>query len=213
MNGCGGEQRVVLLAMLVMGADTKVIVENLDRIEVLLGDVSEVEWLQLWECCRILGWARRGKQYDFTASWFEEHSKSLDTRMALLLLKRAGIGDVGRTWGRVFFSKCSNEDSVILEFGLSLEIGLASLETVDWSHVLYLSRRLKQITTPDLLSIAHVLQGDIPEDVAETVLSESDRHNEIFVSMCEDVYANLVAERAEKVSDVSKRDGWFEQKQ
>ena len=218
LNGSDDEQRVVLIAMLVMWTDSDVIASNLYRIKETLAAATEGEWQRLWEVCRVLGWARRGDQYDFSGSWFEEHSETLEGRLALLLLKRAERGEVSRAWGREFILRYPDDDPTILELALSVEIGPDEPESedwshVDWTHILYLSRRMKQSKARGFLSLAHILQGVIPESVAETVLSESDVHNEVFVTLCEGVYANIVAERAEQVSAVSARDGWFEQRE
>ena len=217
LNAPNEEEKVVLLAMLVMWADSHVMAGNLDRVNETLGTATEGEWQRLWEVCRVLSWARRGEQCDFSGSWFERHGEGLDERMAVLLLKRAERGEVGRTWGRTFISNYPHDDPSILELALSLEIGPDEPESedwshVDWSHILYLSRRMRQSKARGFLSMAHILQGEIPEGAADRVLSESDVHNEVFVTLCEGVYANIVAERAEKVSAVAERDGWFEQR-
>lgn len=217
LNASNEEDKVVLLAMLTMWTDAHVIAGNLYRINETLAMATEGEWQRLWEVCRVLGWARRGEQCDFSGSWFERHSETLHERLAVLLLKRAERGEVGRTWGRSFISKYPDDDSSILELALSLEIGPDVPQSedwshIDWSHILYLSRRMRQSKARSFLSMAHTLKGGVPESVAELVLSESDLHNEVFVTMCEGVYANVVAARAEKVSAVSEGDGWFEQR-
>ena len=193
LNASNEEERVVLLAMLVMWADSHVIASNLQRINEALGTATKGEWQRLWEVCRVLGWARRGEQCDFSGSWFERHSGTLEGRLAVLLLKRAERGEVSRTWGRTFISIYPDDDPTILELALSLEIGPDEPESedwfhVDWSYILYLSRRMKQSKARGFLSMAHTLQGEIPESVAEIVLSESDVHDEVFVTMCEGVY-------------------------
>lgn len=217
LSASNEEEKVLLLAMLAMWADSHVIAGNLHHISKKLGTATEVEWQRLWEVCRVLGWARRGEQCDFSGSWFERHSDILHERLAVLLLKRTERGEVGRNWARTFISSYPDDDASILELALSLEVGPDESQSedwshVDWSHILYLSRRMRQSKARGFLSMAHILQGEVPESVAELVLSESDQHNEVFVTMCEGVYANVVAERAEKVSAVSERDGWFEQR-
>lgn len=216
LGGCHDEHRVVLLSVLIMWAEAHVISSNCDRIGTMLDEITDEQWKDLWEGCRVLGWARRGGQRDIPKVWFDEYGETLNVRLALLLLNRAEKGEVSRIWGRKFFSGCLNYDPTMLEFALSLEIESDDLDAVEWSHVdwghiLYLSQRLKHNTARGFLPLAHVLQGDIPERVAESVLSQSGNHNEVFVALCEGVYGNIVAERAEKVSAVSERDGWFDQ--
>ena len=204
-----GEDHLVCLAVLLSWY-------RLDRFDAVVRDVEDRvaqldadDWRRVLFMVRCIGWAK-GRERGLFTSEFDLDMSKLSPRLSLILVERIESNELRMKVSRDVFRDYEGKDGVIIRAAASNEAMLAGEESdnADWEYLSHLSR-LARLTHLGFLFSTSSSSWRVPERIAEDVLRNCHVHCTQFVAMCEESYRSIVVERAELVSTVSEREGWF----
>lgn len=205
----GGETRINLLAALACWGEPSVLRELRYELGDALEELDPQSWSWFWNLITIAQVANSSQVGKLDSSWFLEND-TCHERLAITMTKRLGEDADRRLVVRHCFYGYEGGDWRILQMATEGEVFSEPQSGIDWEFAKRLSVKARAHGVSHLLSRSHSSQQvEVPSDVAEAVLTECDRHHSQFVSMCEQSFTSVVAQRAKTVSSVAENDKWF----
>ena len=168
------------------------------------------QWARLVTIYRRVGRVLEGRRERVGEKWFEGCA-GMGPRTALAMIGRVGDPEARRRLARRLFADYEGGDGTVLR-------GVANWENVDgnwgdadWELLSELSRRARSGGVDAVMSVRlrDVSGLRVAEDVARSVLRNSDAHCRQFITLCEQSYSGAIGRRADSVSWVAARDEWF----
>ena len=208
MGEYADETLLVRLAMVLTWGEAEVLSALMVQIGGGVERLNARNWTNL---ATFLGCMRRAAGSDLSeldAVWFSE-VEGVTAKMAPLLLDRVMDRAARRRLARGVFFGDEGREARVLRWVADNEVATSGGGGIDWSFVEHLSKRARASGSELLWWGRWPEDVKVPEEVATTVLSESEKHCEQMVAICESSYRMQVTEKAEKVSVVAERDDWF----
>lgn len=178
------------------------------RISPLVENLPSRDWSRLWNMVHLTSRATRESRPTIPENWFQT-SGTLSPRIALILLERVDNQTVALRLSRTYFLNYAGDDIEVLTYAAQIELKGSDKESINWNHIKHLSKRAQNLGIHRLFPLSGLSRFKIPVAVARDVLSNYELHNEQLVASCEKAYAAIVAQKASKVSNLAKADGWF----
>ena len=208
LNDVGGDSAVMCLGVLLSWGKADVLVELKPIIEPMIDGLDARGWSRLWSSLTCIARAATSRRPALTEAWFDE-AGLLSPRFALTAVGRVDGESVQRRLSRRVFSDYVGTDQRVIQQALGYEFVRSEPDEVDWDFVSKLSKLAKRSGVDTLFAMHRMHSWNVPEDTAETVLSDCENHCAQFITICERVYSMGVARRASKVATMSERDHWF----
>ena len=178
-------------------------------VDPIIERLSSRDWSCLWSMVNLISWATRERPTAIPEDWFPS-AEFLSPRMELILIGRVSDKAVARRLSRSRFIDYAGDDTQILCYAARIEMMGAEDDPIDWDYIQHLSRRARQVGIHELFPEPRKLSTNIPERMAEKVLSDCEHHCEQLVAICEQAYATIIAQNAPKVARLAESDSWFD---
>ena len=202
------ESVYLYLAVLLSWGQPDTITSLKEKISPLIDNLSSRNWSRLWNMVRLVSRVTRERRPAIPENWFQT-SGTLSPRIALILLERVDNQNIALRLSRTYFLNYAGDDAEVLVRALQIELNRSHKASLDWNHIRHLSKRAQSLGIREHFPFSRLLRIKIPKEVARDVLSNYELHHEQFVASCERAYATIVAQKASKVSNLAKTDGWF----
>lgn len=207
LNNATDNTVTVCLAILLSWGAPSVVNELKDEIDPKINDLPYGNWKNLLSMMTILRSILGRRRALIPARWFDE-VESLSPRMAIVLLIRVTSRSARRELSKKFLDGYAGKDKNIVLRAWEAEMSGPKKKSGDWGYALRLSRLVHQVELDG--PVHSLMPRHIPSAIAEEVLSSTEDHSAELVTACEQQYATLVAQSAEKVLSIANREGWFQ---
>ena len=206
----GGENAALCCGVFLASAEAGVVQALSREVVARVEGLGGRQWARLGTIYRRVGRVLEGRRERVGEKWFDGCA-GMGPRTALAMIGRVGDPEARRRLARRLFADYEGGDWTVLR-------GVANWENVDgnwgdadWELLSELSRRARSGGVDAIMSVRlrDVSGLRVAEDVARSVLRNSDAHCRQFITLCEQSYSGAVGRRADSVSWVAARDEWF----
>ena len=203
-----GDCAVLCLAVLLSWGKPDILTELKQAINPMVDALDEKDWSRLWSFVTCIAQAAHSCRPGLTEAWFDE-AGVISSRVALVLIDRVEDESTQQRLSRRVFADYVDTDPRILRHAADYELIDSTPRDVDWDFVNHLSKLAKESSLPILFSVRRSHDWNVPETLAEAVLTNCESHCSQWIAICERAYSMHIAEKMAKVSAVSERDDWF----
>ena len=202
------EDAALCLAVMLTWAEAGTLANLRREVDDMVEGLTPAAWTRLDFLVDCMAEAAGAARPEVLESWFEGLGE-MGPRMTVLMVDRVRDGVARQRLSRKRLGNYRGTDIDVLRYAAKCEGGVRSGEDVDWEFVSQLSELVARSRLGQVLGVRAWGTLEVPEGLAANVLRECDRHCGDVVEVCERSYGRRVAERAEMVSAVAERDGWF----
>lgn len=209
ITNCEGEAQIACLAMLSCWGKEEVIKELSSMMCSILDSFDHDRWSWFYNLASMTISIGRPQMKGLEFDW-EKNKENLTERLAVVLIRRLSDKSKRRAIARKYFHEYRGGDRWILQTAAEWELFSKPYSDIDWEFAKQFSKQARNHGVEYLYSHGHAQRRiEVPQNIAEEVLTECSSHNWQFVSLCERSLESYVSKQAESVSKISEEEGWF----